>query len=177
VIRKVCVVGNTASGKTHLANRIGLALGLPVQHLDQVYWQANWRHVSRDEFVAAQRQLTADDCWVIDGTFGEFGLTDRFRAADAVVFLDMPTWSCVHRAVSRRGDHRADLPAGADDATMGAGLGLAFLAEMVLFPLLDRPRILRAVRSSKALFVHPRSWADEDDVIMTLSVRPSATGL
>lgn len=171
VIRRICVVGNTASGKSHLAGRLAAQLGLPLTHLDQVYWQAGWSHVSRTEFLAAQRDLIAEPGWVIDGCFSEFGLRQRFEAADVVVFLDLPIGGCLRRAAQRRGDQRADLPAGADDARMGLGLMLAFLAEMVLFPLLDRPRILQAVRQSGVRLFRMRTWSDEEDLVVKLTER------
>ncbi|MDR1807435.1 MAG: hypothetical protein LBR33_05910, partial [Propionibacteriaceae bacterium] len=136
VIRRVCVVGNAASGKSCLADRIGLALGVPVHHLDRVYWRADWTHVSRAEFLAAQKALVSGEAWVIDGCFSEYGLRERFAAADLVVFLDVPALACVRRAVARRGGSHVGLPDGADDSRMALGRTVAFLAEMLLFPVL-----------------------------------------
>jgi hypothetical protein len=161
-------VGNTASGKSHLAVRIGQVLGVPVHHLDQVYWRADWTHAGRDEFLAAQRDLIGQESWVIDGCFAEHGLRDRFAAADMVVFLDVPAWSCVRRAAARRGAGHDGLAEGADDARAGVGLTAAFLAEMLLFPLLHRPRILRAASARTGLLRRLRHWDDEDALLQAL---------
>jgi hypothetical protein len=165
-MRRVCVVGNTASGKSHLAALIGEAFGLPVIHLDAVYWKPDWSHVPREDFLAAQQDLIGQERWVLDGCFSEFGLLERFRTADAVVFLDMPTWPCLRRAVSRRGDHSGALPA--DDRKLPVGLGLLFLTEIVLFKLLERPRILSAAKSSGTHFIRLRQWSDEDNILSEL---------
>jgi len=165
------VVGNTASGKSHLANQIGETLGLPVTHLDRLYWRADWTHATRAEFLQAQRALLDQDVWVVDGCFAEFGLADRFNAADVVVFLDMPVWSCLKRAVSRRGTRRDDLAG--DDTAMGWRLTLGFLAEMILFPLVDRPRIFRAARSCQAERHRITSWDQENALLDTLNRQAS----
>ena len=167
MIKKVCIVGNTASGKSFLAERAGQALGLPVFHLDQLYWRADWTHVSRTDFLQGQRGLIGRDQWVIDGCFSEFGLDGRFQAADAVVFIDRPAWSCLRQAVARRGKPQAGIAADTD-TKMGWGLALAFLAEIVLFPLLDRPRILRAARRSSARFFVVREWTEEEGLLAAL---------
>ena len=165
-VTKVCVVGNTASGKSYLAGLVGREFGLPVTHLDVIYWQPGWGHITRDEFLSKQREITAQPAWVIDGCFSEFGLAQRFQAADVVVFLDMPTWSCLRRAIGRRGDSRADLAA--DDKKLPLGLALAFLAEICLFKLLERPRILATARNAGAHFIRIRKWADEPAALLGL---------
>jgi len=167
-IARVCVLGNIASGKSFLASRISDALGLPIAHLDQLYWRPGWSHVSRAEFLTRQRELLAEDRWIIDGTFSEFGLDDRFRRADAVVFLDVGATTCLRRALARRGDRRTDLPDGADDTALGPGRAASFLAEIALFGVWDRPRILRAARRNHARFFHLTSWNDEPDVLAAL---------
>lgn len=65
-IQKICVVGNTASGKSFFARRVGETLGLPVFHLDQIYWNADWSHVTRTVFQTRQEKLAAGSQWVID---------------------------------------------------------------------------------------------------------------
>ena len=174
MIRKVCVLGNTASGKSHLAGRIGEALGLPVTHLDRLYWHSDWSHASRAEFLADQRGVVSQDRWVIDGCFSEFGLADRFQAADVIVFLDRPVWESVRRAARRRGTNRDDLAG--DDEAMRWWLTVAFLAEMVLFPLVDRPRIHKAARMCQARRYRVTSWDQEDALIAKLTCGDAPRG-
>jgi len=165
-VKRVCVVGNTASGKSHLAALIGDEFALPVIHLDAVYWKPDWSHVAHEDFLAAQQDLISQERWVLDGCFSEFGLTERFQAADAVVFLDMPTWPCLRRAMGRRGGHSGDLPA--DDMRLPVGLGLLFLTEIVLFRLLERPRILSVAMNSGSHFIRLHNWADENHTLAEL---------
>ena len=165
-VTKVCVVGNTASGKSHLAGLVGEEFGLPVVHLDTIYWRADWSHIPADEFIAAQRDLIAGPKWVLDGCFSEFGLQSRFQAADAILFLDMPSWSCLRRAVRRRGDRRTDTPG--DDRKLSLGLALLFLVEIILFKLVERPRVLTAGKRCGATFIRISRWSDEAEALLTL---------
>ena len=165
-VTKVCVVGNTASGKSHLAGLVGERFGLPITHLDAIYWRSDWSHATTEEFLAAQRDLISGQKWVLDGCFSEFGLESRFQAADAILFLDMPSWSCLRRAVSRRGDNRTDTPA--DDRLLPLGLGLLFLVEIIVFKLVERPRVLSAGKRCGTPFIRIRRWADEDQALLAL---------
>ena len=167
-IQKVCIVGNTASGKSFFSRLVGEALKLPVYHLDQVYWRGDWTHISRTDFLVRQEELITCPLWVIDGCFSEFGLSKRFQSADAIIFIDQPVLTCAKRAISRRGDTRKDLPTGADDKKMSLRTSLAFLAEILLFGLIDRPRIMRAAHNTDTLFIIIKQWAEEEDALKQL---------
>jgi adenylate kinase family enzyme len=96
-MQRVAVVGCGGSGKTTLANELGARLGLPVIHIDSHYWR--WVEGKRVEATAEEwtdrhRYLIADDAWVIEGM--KFGVLDeRLDRADTVVYLDLPTSSCI----------------------------------------------------------------------------------
>ena len=166
-VRRVCVVGNIASGKSRFTDRVVAALGLPSYSLDQLWWLPGWANVGRDEFLARQLEIVGREQWVIDGTYAEVGLAERFRAADAIVFMDVP--GCARRAIARRGDGRTDLPDGVDDTELGLGLALAIFAELVFFNVLKRPRILAEARRCGKPFHRVRRWSDQDGVLAALA--------
>jgi len=166
---KILVLGNTASGKSFLAAKIAKQLNLPRFSLDEIYWQKNWTHVSRAEFLAGQREIIARKIWVIDGTFAEFGLRGRFAAADAAIFLDISPRQCLRRAISRRGDGRASLPHGADDRHLGFAKSVEFLVEILLFNLLDRRRIRKLAREFPGKLIIIKNWSEEEKVLENLA--------
>ena len=168
-VQKICIVGNTASGKSFLAQQAGVALDLPVFHLDQVYWQEDWSHLSREDFLACLEELTARAEWVIDGCFSEFGLQGRFAAADAVVFIDQPSLVCLKRAAARHKTVQEGQPTHADERKMSWRLSLAFMAEILLFRLLDRPRIMRAAQRTTACLFVIHEWSEEAQVLTELA--------
>ena len=98
--RRVVVMGPPGAGKSTLARLIGARLGLPVFHLDQFFFAPGWAEVPRDTFVAEVERLAAMPEWVIDGNF-TFAIEPRLRAADTVIYLDMPSWLCVTRVLWR----------------------------------------------------------------------------
>ncbi len=49
-MKKVIVVGCSGSGKTTFSIRLHEKTGLPLYHLDNVWWRADRTHISREEF-------------------------------------------------------------------------------------------------------------------------------
>ena len=117
-MERVAIVGCIGAGKSTLARELGSRLGLPVVHLDRMWWHEGQyviepsaietHTVPRDEYHALQRSLVEGDRWIIDG--GVDGLEIRLSRADTVIFLDLPVVLCAWRTVRRTGTPRADYP-------------------------------------------------------------------
>ncbi len=114
-MKKVVILGNAGAGKSTPARMIGEQLGLPVVHLDSVFWQAGWAEPEKAEFDARVLGLTAQEAWAIDGNYKRT-LDARMEAAAPVVFLDLPRWLCLWRVIRRwrrhAGKSRPDMAAG-----------------------------------------------------------------
>ena len=100
-VHRIVVVGCGGSGKTVLARHVGESLDIPVVHLDALFYDENWRPCGRSEFAARQERAVAARSWVMDGNYAST-LPIRLRAADTVVFLDLPAWRCLVGVVRRR---------------------------------------------------------------------------
>ena len=48
--RRILIVGCCGAGKTTLAGELGKRLGLPVCHLDRIWWRPGWTEKPREEF-------------------------------------------------------------------------------------------------------------------------------
>ncbi|MBX3460623.1 MAG: hypothetical protein KF696_11780 [Planctomycetes bacterium] len=114
-IERICIVGCSGTGKSTLARQLGARLGLPVIHLDQLFWLPGWVGVDRATEIARQQAAAAQPRWIIDGNFGGT-MAIRFPRAQAIVWLDLPThaalWGVLRRVAHLRGRTRADLPEG-----------------------------------------------------------------
>lgn len=100
-MKRVAIIGCGGSGKSHLARQLGLGLGLPVTHLDALYYDESWNPLPKDEFAALQHDLVAAPTWVIDGNYAS-SLPIRLAAADTVVFLDLHPAACLRGVAQRR---------------------------------------------------------------------------
>ena len=111
--RRVAVLGRAGAGKTTAACRLGDALGVPVIHLDALYWNADWTPVEPQMFAERQRAVIGRDAWVLDGNYTSLpGLQERLSRADAIVVVEAPVAVCVWRVIRRwlafRGTTRPD---------------------------------------------------------------------
>jgi adenylate kinase family enzyme len=157
-MQRVVVLGAGGAGKTELAHTIARRAGLPIVHLDLLFWRPGWELAPREEARAALDAAVAAERWIIDGNFLSAG-DARFERADTVVFLDLPRTTCIarvlRRAVRDRGSGRPDLPEGCRE-----GFDWAFLKWIWNFGRDDRPRILERLAQTRAQVVHLRSPAE-----------------
>ena len=68
-MEKILIIGCSGSGKSTLAVALGEKLGLPVVHLDQLWWKEGWRNVTREEFDSRLAMAMNMDGWIIDGNY------------------------------------------------------------------------------------------------------------
>ena len=100
-MQRILVIGSAGAGKSTFAARLARRTGLPLVHLDAIYWRPGWVKTPREEWVRTVDGLLARDAWVLDGNYA--GTLDRRLAAcDTVLFLDLPRAVCLWRAVKRR---------------------------------------------------------------------------
>jgi adenylate kinase family enzyme len=104
-VRRVLIIGNSGGGKSTLARRLGQKLGLPVIHLDVLFWKPGWVESDRDDY--RRRVLAALEApeWICDGNFtSTFGL--RMALSDTIVWIDQPRLLCLIRAIWRAVTYR-----------------------------------------------------------------------
>jgi adenylate kinase family enzyme len=100
-VERVVVTGPAGAGKSELARRLGEALGLPVLHLDTLYWKPGWVPTPPDEWEALQRRELAAEAWIADAQYDDV-LADWVTAADTVVLVDASPLRCLWRLGRRR---------------------------------------------------------------------------
>jgi adenylate kinase family enzyme len=166
-VQRVVVLGPGGAGKSELAAELGRRTGLPVVHLDPLFWAAEWKPAPRDDAVRKLETAVAGDRWILDGNFLEHD--GRFARADTVVFLDLPRATCIWRVFKRlvrdRQRRRPDLPEGARE-----GFDPSLLRWIWRYPRTDRPRVLELLaRLVRSIAVHHlRSRADVRRFLATL---------
>ena len=82
-MKKVIIIGPSGSGKTTFAQMLHNAMGLPLYHLDSIWWNADKTHISRPEFDLKLNDLLSRDSWIIDGDYSRT-YEPRIAACDTV---------------------------------------------------------------------------------------------
>ena len=108
-MRRVIVIGSPGSGKSRFSRALHQATGLPLVHLDLLYWNADQTVVSRSVFLERLQEAVAQDAWIIDGNYAST-MEMRLKNADTVFWLDYPTEVCLAGLRERRGKPRPDMP-------------------------------------------------------------------
>jgi adenylate kinase family enzyme len=91
-VRRVAIIASASgNGKTTLGRAVAARLGVRFVELDALVHGPDWTETPDTELKAALAPILAEDGWVIDGNYrGKLGNL-VLDAADAIVWLDLPT--------------------------------------------------------------------------------------
>ena len=108
-MKKIIVIGCPGSGKSTFSRSLNEKIGIPLYHLDMMYWNADKTTVEKSVFLARLAEVLEGDEWIIDGNYGST-MEERMAACDTVFFLDFPLDVCLEGVRARRGKKRSDMP-------------------------------------------------------------------
>jgi adenylate kinase family enzyme len=98
--KRIAIIGNAGSGKSSVTMQLHNITGLPVYHLDQYYWLANWVKRDPEEYEKLHKELCDKDAWIMDGVNLKL-IPYRIEKADCVIFLDVSRFVCLYRIIKR----------------------------------------------------------------------------
>ena len=115
-MKRVMIIGCGGAGKSTLARKLGEKTGLPVVHLDQIWWApGSWQHMEREAFDDVLREEMDKPRWILDGNYNRT-MALRLDSCDTVIYLDMPRLVClknwIGRVIKNWGHARADMAEG-----------------------------------------------------------------
>lgn len=103
---RIMVLGSSSgAGKSTFARDLGAILGLPVYHLDVLFWKAGWMESSPEEFAQAQSLRVTEPNWIFEGNYTSTYYIREARA-EQLIFLDVPLTVCLWRVYKRRFRYR-----------------------------------------------------------------------
>ena len=108
-MKKVIVIGCPGSGKSTISRELHNKTGIPLYHLDMMYWNADKTTVEKSVFLERLSAVLEKDEWIIDGNYGST-MALRMAACDTVIFLDYPLEVCLDGIKERHGKSRSDMP-------------------------------------------------------------------
>lgn len=100
-MQRIMILGNAGSGKSTLARLLGQRLGLPVVHLDKLFWEPGWVEPDAEQFRERMRAALRGDAWISEGNYARRTFDLRLPRADLVIWLDTPRWTCLRRVIVR----------------------------------------------------------------------------
>ena len=106
---RIIILGCPGSGKSTLARNLQQKTGLPLIHLDNIWWKPDRTHISREEFDSRLQEILQGERWIIDGDYSRT-YEPRFRCCDTVIFLDYSEAECMNGITERVGTVRSDIP-------------------------------------------------------------------
>ena len=99
-MERIMIIGCGGSGKSTLARQLGEKTGLPVVHLDKLFWRPGWVSLTREEFDVVHNAAIEEKKWILDGNFDRT-MEPRIRRCDTVVYLDFSRIACLCGVMKR----------------------------------------------------------------------------
>lgn len=99
-MERILIIGCGGAGKSTLARQLGEKLGIPVIHLDKLFWKPGWVESTEqeiDEKIIAELQKS---WWIIDGNYNRT-LPLRLQHCDTVIYMDFSRFACLRGVLKR----------------------------------------------------------------------------
>lgn len=106
---RIIILGCPGSGKSTFAVKLSRRTGLPLIHLDSIWWKPDRTHISREEFDARLDAVVRGEKWIVEGDYSRT-YEKRISACDTVIFLDVDEAECLRGIAERLGTDRPELP-------------------------------------------------------------------
>ena len=131
-MQRILVIGSPGAGKSTLAKQLAEKTGLPLVHLDKLFWKPGWHQADREMFNAQLLQQLQQPRWILDGNFNRT-IPLRLQYCDTVIYLDFSRltclWGVICRVIRYSGRARPDMGDGCPER-----FDLEFLRQVWQFP-------------------------------------------
>ncbi len=95
--KRICVIGSSASGKTHFSRTLAHATGIEHIEIDAIYHGPNW--TNPPDFPERVYAALERERWIADGNYMNF--VRILHKADLIVWLDYPFRIVLARVLRR----------------------------------------------------------------------------
>ena len=146
-MKRIAIIGPSGAGKTALAKKLAIMLGIKACHLDRLFWQRGWKGETGETRIdILQNFLLLRNEWIIEGTYLRSS-GPRLEAADTIIFLDTFPLLCLLRIIlryikCRQCVHRRDIPEGCKDK-----LTPYRMLKVLAFPIWEHRRLERLLNN------------------------------
>jgi adenylate kinase family enzyme len=101
-VQRIVIIGNTGTGKSYLARKLGQHLSIAPTHLDELFWEPGGFNQKRPQESVYQdiEAISKNSRWIVEGVFGELALRFLDRA-EYLIWLDMDWGYCQSNLMHR----------------------------------------------------------------------------
>ncbi len=101
-MKKINVVGTSASGKSTFSKALAQKLNLTYIELDDLFWLDDWEQASNDLFFEKLKNQIdlAENGYVIDGNYSR-SQPIKWKEIDTIIWLDLPFHLNLFRSLKR----------------------------------------------------------------------------
>ena len=158
-MKRVIIIGCPGSGKSTFAKKLCDCTGLPLYHLDNMYWNADKTTVEKSVFLQRLENVLTKEKWIIDGNYNST-MEMRIKACDTVFFLDYPVDVCIKGIEERKGKARSDIP------WVETETDIEFVSFVQNFNAENRPKIIELFEKFKDKNIYVFRSRTEADVYL-----------
>ena len=99
-MERVIIIGCGGAGKSTLARKLGEKTGLPVVHLDKLFWKPGWVESTKEEIDEKIREEMQKPFWIMDGNYNRT-MPRRIECCDTIIYLDFSRLACIRGVLKR----------------------------------------------------------------------------
>ena len=105
---RIMIIGRPGSGKSTFSLDLHRALGIPLYHLDKIFFEASWTERNYQEFLDLQNQWVQAPSWIIDGNSTK-SYELRYQKATHCIYFNFPRSLCYWRVFKRLWDKNPNI--------------------------------------------------------------------
>lgn len=138
--KRILILGSPGSGKSTLALKLNTFSKIDLYHMDNLYWNSDWRRPKNDEWKGKLNEIVKKDNWILDGNYYNC-LEDRLPYADLVIYLEVNPIKCLYR-YSIRSIYRW-----INSKSAKFNINVRFILKILLFKVITKPKVFKLVSS------------------------------
>lgn len=105
LFNRIAIVGTGGSGKSTLARRLSVFTGIPVYHMDSLFWAPGWVERPPEDWRKEESSIIAQEQWIIEG-YIDPRFPERLQKAHLIIDLDLSGIVCAWNGLKRWARHR-----------------------------------------------------------------------